>query len=76
MTRFQTEVELNGITATGIRVPTEVVDGFGAGPASAESLGSSPGHLTRPVTRRRRRAGERRHPGVVGPTSWDLPVRH
>lgn len=31
MTRFSTEVELHGKTATGIRVPTEVVDGFGVG---------------------------------------------
>lgn len=31
MTRFSTEVELNGKTATSIRVPAKVVDEFGAG---------------------------------------------
>lgn len=42
MTRFRTEVELNGKTATGIRVPTEVVDGFGAGkkPSVMVTIGS------------------------------------
>jgi hypothetical protein len=40
--RFRTTVELGGRTATGMRVPDEVVDGLGAGrrPAVRVTVGS------------------------------------